>query len=123
MTAADTGLRLRACRLARRLGRLFRIECAGGFDRRPAATVWRIIERRKALIEELARLQTSPGLPALSRPPEPENALRELARDVDRAANRMHCKMAQIEEDLRARREGLSTEIRGSTSGRLLGQS
>jgi hypothetical protein len=124
MTETDTDPHLRVSRAARRLGRLFKIECGGGFDRRPVATIWRIIERRSALIEELQQLDNLHRSLSPLHSPELEQALRELIRDVNQAAKRAHGRVEQIGEDLRGRRcEGLSTGIRGGADCRLLGRS
>jgi len=47
-------------RIARRLGRLFRLERAGAFSRRSAETAWRLIARRGELMAELIPDRASP---------------------------------------------------------------
>lgn len=117
-------MHLQESRTARRLGRLFKIEYAGGFDHRPVGTIWRIIERRGAVIQELQRLDNLRRSQAPSRSAELEQAFRELARDVDRASNCARSRVEKIDEDLRVRRrEGVATGIRGGLDGQLLGRS
>jgi hypothetical protein len=121
-TATDTILR--ETHVAGRLCRLFKIERGGGFGRLTIRTVQRLIERRSTLIEQLLLLDA--GRRSLASPVSAElgNALRELAREVHRslpsAENRLH----RLDRDLRAQQGyGLTTGIRNSTTGRLLGTS
>jgi hypothetical protein len=124
MTKSGTDLHLREAAVAHRLRRLFTAERANGFDRQPAATTWRIIERRGAMIEELQKLDDLRRALSLSRSIQLDRALRELAQEVSRASKDATRRLEQIGEDLRVRRrEGASTGIRGSSDGRLLGRS
>ena len=123
MTETKSDLHLRESRTARRLGRLFKIECGGGFDRLPLVTIWRIIERRDAVIRELLKLDDLRRSPASSRSAELDQALHELARDVILASNWARSRAEKIDGDLRARRgEGVMTGIRGRPEGQLLGR-
>ena len=109
-----------ACRTARRLSRLFRIERAGGFDRRPAATVRRVIERREALIEELIAFQlrhSNAPSPALLR------ALAELADEVGRSRDYAETQLEKLRMELGLRHgERPASGLRGGVSGQLLGR-
>lgn len=109
-----------ACRTARRLCRLFRIERAGGFERRGAALAQRMIERREALIRALIIFQRGHSVPpsaALLR------SLMELAEEVrwsrDYAARQLETLRAELE--LR-RGEGASSGLGGWVGGQLLGR-
>jgi hypothetical protein len=124
MTESGTDLHLREVAVAHRLRRLFMTERATGFDRQPAATTWRIIERRGAVIEELQKLDDLRRALSRSRSIQLDRALRELAQEVSQASKDATRRLEQIGEDLRVRRgEGASTGIRGSSDGRLLGRS
>ena len=123
MTETKSDLHLRESRTARRLGRLFKIECAGGFDRRPLVTVWQIIERCGALVRELLKLDDLRRSLALSRSAELDQALRDLVRNVKLALNCARNRAEKIDGDLRARRgEGITTGIRSGRDGQLLGR-
>jgi hypothetical protein len=123
MTDSETEIIGRESRAARRLGRLFRIERAGGFDRRSVATVRRLIERRGMLVSELLLID---GLRRTLNPPrsaELEQALAELAREVNRSLHHSQNQVARLHTDLRLRRgEGMPTGVRDGASGLLLGR-
>jgi hypothetical protein len=123
MTETRTDVILREGRVARRLGRLFKIEGAGGFERRPVATVQRLIERRDALVKELQLLDGVRRSLAAPRSAELDQALGELAREVYRSLHLAETRLERLGRDLRIRRgEGLPTGIRGSAIGHLLGR-
>ncbi len=123
MIETGTDMIFQEARAARRLGRLFKIERAGGFDRRPAATVRRLLERRGALVTELVLLD---GKRRSRRSPystELEQALRELASEVRQSLHHSESRMERLWTDLRLRRNaGPPTGIRDSAVGRLLGR-
>ena len=114
---------IRETRAARRLGRLFKFERGGAFDRRPAATVRRLLERRAAIVTELLFLDRmrrslpAPNSAAL------EEALRELASEVQRSRQHFEIRIGRLDADLRLFGGGGSpTGIRDSAAGCLLGQ-
>jgi hypothetical protein len=110
-------------RAARRLGRLFKIERAGGFDRRPAATVRRLVERRGAIIAELFRLERMRRSLPPARLAELDQALRELASEVGRSLHHSKTRIERLGADLRLRGGGgPPTGLRDRAPGRLLGQ-
>jgi len=114
---------LQESRAARRLGRLFRIERVGGFDRRPAATVRRLIERRGALLEELMQFENRRRSLAVPRNAELDRAVAELASELSQALNFAQSRVDRIGLDLRIRQgEGLGTGIRNNANGRMLGK-
>ena len=124
MTESGTGLHRREAAVAHRLRRLFTAERTNGFDRQPAATTWRIIERRGAVIEELQKLDDLRRALSPSRSVQLDRALRELAQEVSRASKDATGRLEQIGDDLRVRRgQSMSTGIRGGSDGRLLGRS
>ncbi len=114
----------RQCRLARRLGRLFRIECNGGFDRLPAAVVSRLVARRGALIAELAALDRRRWLAAVSASGGLDQELTALRREVERTLGAAQLRLQRIGKDLRiSRGEGSPTGLRDGGAGRHLGTS
>jgi hypothetical protein len=113
----------RESRAARRLGRLFRIERAGGFDRRPAAVVQRLIERRGSLVEELLLLDAMCRSLDLPRSVELEQALEDLASEVGRSLCHSQTRVERLYTDLRLRHgAGFSTGVRDGAGGLLLGR-
>lgn len=109
-----------ARRIARRLSRLFRIERSGGFDRRPAATVRRIVERRDALIDALIAFQRqheeAPTAAFL-------RSLAELADEVRYAQEYAEAQIVRLRMELGLRRgDGRPTGLRGGADGQLLGR-
>lgn len=118
----DASILLQRERLAaRRLARLFRIERAGGFDRRPGDVARRLIERRGRLITELLRLD------ARRRSLEPwstgdlELAMAVLQRNVRRCEQYCLERLAEIGAELERRRAAVPTGLRDSAGGRVLG--
>lgn len=112
----------REARTARRLGRLFRIERAGGFVRRTAETVWRLIERRGALAAELGCIERARRAAAAPSSPELDGALRELAAEICRSRDDAEARVAVLRAELDQRRgRGAATGLRSPGAGRLLG--
>jgi hypothetical protein len=110
-------------RLARRLSRLFRIERTGGFDRRPAATIRRLIERRGALIDELIALERRRRSGAAAGSAALHRSMAELAGEVRRSRDRAEAHSARLQAELGLRRgRGPATGLRGGTSGTLIGR-
>ena len=124
MAKSATDMILRERCIAGRLGRLFKIERSGGFDRRPAETVRRLIERRSTLVHELLLLDAERRSLASPRSAELRQVLRELAREVSRSLPSAQIKLNELGRDLRLRQgSGFTTGIRDSATGRLLGTS
>jgi|SRR5208282_4079553 len=123
MIETGTDVIAREARAARRLGCLFKIERAGGFDRRPAAMARRLLDRRGALVTELLLLD---GMRRSLHSPdsvELDQALRELASEVRQSLHHSERPMERLGTDLRLRYgAGLPTGIRDSADGRLLGR-
>ncbi|HVC53105.1 MAG TPA: hypothetical protein VND87_13880 [Stellaceae bacterium] len=124
MTAPETDLMIREARAARRLGRLFRAERAGGYDRRPAETVWRLVARRGDLLAELAQLERRRRALGLQPSPELAAALRDLAHETAWSRGRAEALAAALADEIAARRHlGEASGLRGvGGAGRLLGQ-
>jgi hypothetical protein len=121
MSAAD--IVTTECRLARRLGRLFRIERSGGFARRPQPVASRCISRRGALIEAL--MQTEVDRRAASAPISPElrDAAQALWDEVGRSRASADARLERLETELRTVSGlGPPSGLRGSTTGRLIGR-
>jgi hypothetical protein len=109
--------------VARRLGRLFKIERAGGFDRRLGATVRRLIERRGTLVSELLLIDGTRRALNPPRSAELEQALAELAREVNGLLHHSQTQVERLHTDLRLRRgEGMPTGVRDGAGGLLLGR-
>jgi hypothetical protein len=114
----------RQCRLARRLGRLFRIERNGGFERLPAAVVSRLVARRGTLIAELAALDRRQRLTAQPAWGGLDRELTALRREVERTLGAVQLRLQRIGKDLRiSRGEGSPTGLRDGGAGRHLGTS
>ena len=111
-------------RAARRLRRLFRIEHTGGFERRPFGIRRQLIERRAALVEELVALDSMRRSHSEPRSAELDQALAELTGEVSGVLDLARTRVERITADLRIRHgEGLSTGIRDTGVGQLLGKS
>jgi hypothetical protein len=119
----ETAMIARQISTARRLCRLFKIERAGGFERRPVAMVQRLIERRETLVNELLLLDGMRRSPNPPVSPELEQALAELAREVDGSLDHSHTRVERLRTELRLRRgEGMTTGVRDSAIGLVLGR-
>jgi hypothetical protein len=108
--------------IARRLRRLFRLERAGAFARRPAEIVWRLIARRAQLMAELSGVERRRHEARVPPSPELHEAVGELAAEV--ALSRTYCETlaAGLGTELRARRgQTAPSGLRGAGGGRLLG--
>jgi len=122
MTDGAGELALRESRAAGRLGRLFRIERAGRFARRPVEIVWRLIGRRARLVDELMRLDAARRLLAAPIPAELDAAIGELAREVDQSRALCVARVGTLGGELERRRgAGTATGLRDRGDGRLLG--
>jgi hypothetical protein len=121
---APENLSLQESRTARRLNRLFRIENADAFARRPVGTHRRLIERRAVLVEQLLVLDDARRSLCEPRSPELDRALMELTRAVTQALAPARARVKRIEEDLRVRQSRTaSTGLRDIGIGRMLGRS
>jgi hypothetical protein len=123
MIEPGTNMIAREVHAARRVGRLFKIERTGGFDRRPAATVRRLLDRRGALVTELLLVDGMRRSLPSPHSAELDQALRELASEIRQSLHHSERLMERLGTDLRIRRgAGLPTGIRDSADGRLLGR-
>jgi hypothetical protein len=121
---SDNAQRLieRESRTARRLRRLFRIERAGAFERRPIEIARQMIDRRGRLIDDLIRLDAERRLMLGEPTQELDTVMGTLAREVYEAQMRCTARIEAIGDELLQRRSpGAVTGLRDSTSGRLLG--
>jgi hypothetical protein len=110
-------------RSARRLARLFRIECRGGFDRWPVAIIGRLIERRGALAAALLGMDRRRRALAVRSTAELDQAMAQLSAEVGRALPQAQARLEQIGKDLRlSRGEGWSTGMRDNSAGHPLGK-
>ena len=113
---------IRETRTIRRIGRLFRLERAGRFERRPMETIRRLIARRGRLVEELTEMETRRRLLGGPLPPELGAALDELANEVGATRQSCEARIDGLDAELRRRRgEGTATGLRGG-GGLLLGR-
>jgi hypothetical protein len=123
MTETASRLELIEIRAARRLGRLFRIERIGCFERRPIAIVQRLTARRARLVDELLRLDADRRSGAAAGSVELAAAMRELAREVDRCQARCVDRITTLAGELGWRHaRGIATGLRDAGDGRLLGR-
>jgi hypothetical protein len=123
MIDSETEIIVRESRAARRLGRLFKIERAGGFNRRPVATVQRLVERRGILVSELLVIDGKRRALNSPRSAELEQALAELAREVSGSLHGSQTQVERLHAELRFRRgKGMPTGVRDGASGLLLGR-
>jgi hypothetical protein len=112
----------REIRSARRLGRLFRIECRGGFDRWPVAIIGKLIERRGALAAAVLQMDRRRRAAAVRPTPALKQALAELADELQRALPEAQARLERIGNDLRlSRGEGRPSGIRDRNNGHPLG--
>ena len=122
MKESGSALGRRQSRAARRLNRLFQIERNGGFERWPAATVSKLIERRGSVVEALLTMELKRRSTTTQPSPELDSALFILRGEIDRALDRAQTRLEQISKELRlSRGEGLPTGIRNSAHGHPLG--
>jgi hypothetical protein len=122
MTETGSTSELIESRAARRLGRLFRIERVGCFERRPIETVWRLIRRRARLVDELIRLDSERRSQAAPGSVELGVAIGELAGEVDRSQRRCVDRISALAGELRRQQAGgIATGLRDGADGRLLG--
>jgi hypothetical protein len=121
MTANGAEMMIREARAARRLLRLFRIERGGGFERRPAAIGWRLIERRGDLLAELSRLERQRRALAVPPLPELEAAIGDLAREAAWSRSRAELLAGVLAGEIEARRRPVEASGLRDGGGRLLG--
>jgi hypothetical protein len=113
----------RQSRIARRLGRLFRLERAGAFSRRSAETAWRLIARRGELMAELIRIERRRHEARAPASADFGTAVNELAAEVALSRTYGETLVAGLGAELRARRgETAPSGLRHSGGGRLLGR-
>jgi hypothetical protein len=119
MAAPAQAVRLR---LARRVTRLFRIERAGRLERRPFATARHLIERRAGLIDALIATGETDRGGEYESSPVLDQALHELAIEVERCRLPAEQRLAELVTELRLRRGVAPTSgVRGGSGGRFLG--
>jgi hypothetical protein len=122
MTETGNRLELIESRAARRLGRLFRMERVGCFERRPTETVWRLIRRRARLVDELIELDAERRSQAAPGSVELGAAIEELVREVDRSQNWCVDRITALAGELRRQQAGgIATGLRDGADGWLLG--
>jgi hypothetical protein len=116
-------IRTHEAHLARRLGRLFRIERSGRLQQRGADVTARLQVRRGELIAALMRTEATRRQLRLATTPALHQALAALWHEtgaMHRVADR---RLQQSRSELLlARGEGIPSGIRGTLAGRLLGQ-
>jgi len=119
MAEAATDSALEACRVARHLTRLFRWERAGGFARRRADVVDRLLQRRHTLVTTFLGIGTGRG----SRSAALREAVNELAREIAQSRRDAEDRLGQLRLELRlVRGEGMASGLRGCSGGRVIGR-
>lgn len=110
-------------RAAQRLGRLFRVERGGGFERHPIATVERLVARRGTLVEELLRLDHARRAERRPLPAALRQAMGELKSEIEQSLAVAEARCEGLRAELRLLNgEGLPTGVRDNRSGRLIGR-
>lgn len=110
-------------RAAQRLGRLFRVERGGGFERRPIATVERLVSRRGTLVEELLRLDRARRAERRPLSAALRQAMAELKSEIEQSLAVVETRCEELRAELRLLNgEGLPTGVRDNRSGRLIGR-
>lgn len=110
-------------RAAQRLGRLFRVERGGGFERRPIATVERLVSRRGTLVEELLRLDRARRAERRPLSAALRQAMAELKSEIEQSLAVAETRCEELRAELRLLNgEGLPTGVRDNRSGRLIGR-
>ena len=110
-------------RVAHRLARLFRLDRAGHFARRPDEVAQRLRERRAGLIDEMLGLDRCRRAVDPRVPPELGFVMQVLAREA--GFSQEHCleRLSELGVELRRRRAGGgSTGLRDAVAGRVLGR-
>ena len=114
-------LNLRETRLARRIGRLFRIERMGGFDRCPQLAIDELIRRRGVAIAELQRLDDARREAEITAPSSLRSAFWMLADEVNASQAAAESRKALLAAELQQRRARGTTGLRDGRGSRLLG--
>ena len=123
MTDAASGLTLREVRTARRLAPLFRAARPDRLRRRPNEAVWRLIRRRRRLLDELLGIDAERRASGIARSAELDAALGELRREVDEAQEDYLARLEALDGEIRRRLGvGVTTGLRDAGLGRLLGR-
>jgi hypothetical protein len=122
MANAASDLATREHRLACRLARLFRIQRAGRFERRPEDVARRLVERRAVLIERLMRLDHERRVVAPRPPAGLDRAMNALAGEVDAAERWGLDRLDEIGAELSRRRRAAASGLRDGATGQLLGR-
>jgi hypothetical protein len=123
MTDAAARLTLREVRTARRLTSLFRAACPDRLRRRPNEAVWRLIRRRRRLLDELLGIDAERRASGVPHSAELDTALNELRREVDGMQADYLAHIETLDGEIR-RRHGVGTTsgLRSVGLGRLLGR-
>ena len=123
MRASPADLAARETRLARRLGRLFRVERVGALARRPARVADLLLRRRDALIGELVETDRRRRAAAIPASAELDHAAKALSAEIDASRATADDRVESIARQLRAARgEGMSSGARNDGAGRVLGR-
>jgi len=123
MTDNRSDLTMQESRAARRLARLFRIERSDRVERWRNEALWRLIGRRRRLLDELIRLDVERRSLAAPLSPELGTAIGELALEVSQLRKLSLARIEALGGELRRRQgAGLATGLRDSAAGRLLGR-
>jgi hypothetical protein len=109
--------------LARRVGELFRLECAGCLARRPAEVVRRLLDRRGELIDALIRADAARRNLQIPISPELKRTVEMLWQEVGMARREADARLDALRDSLAiALGDGIPSGVRGVASGRILGQ-
>jgi hypothetical protein len=109
--------------LAHRVGRLFRLECAGCLSRRRADVARRLLDRRGELIDSLIRADHARRNLQIPISAELKLAIEALWREVGAARSKADARLEGLRDNLAmALGEGIPSGVRGMAAGRILGR-
>jgi hypothetical protein len=122
MTDVASRLTLLEVHTARRLALLFRIARPGRLQRRSNEAVWRLIRRRRRLLDDLLRFDAERQSAKAPRAAELDMAFAELRREVGDTQENYLAHLEMLDGEIRRRHgAGMTTGLRDAGLGRLLG--
>lgn len=123
MARTEPDIVARESQLARRVGRLFRFECAGRLARYSSDIERRLQDRRGELIETLIRTDRARRDSQIPISAELQRAAEALWQEIGAARRATDVRLEQLRANLAiALGDGASSGVRNSATGRILGQ-
>lgn len=123
MPASERDIVAHESLLARRVGRLFRVERAGRLAERAPDLAQRLLDRRHELIDALIRTDTARRNLKIPISPELQHAAEGLWREAGEMRRVADMRLDRLRADLLlARGDGIPTGIRGLSNSRVIGR-